>query len=401
MVGWRIALWAAIVLVALLFLWATRGILAPFVLAFLVAGLLEPTIGKMQARGMSRPVSVWIVFILFFSVVTTIGVWLTPMIAGQLAAFRDSVQSYSSQLASEANEQNVFVSWTPQALLSPPEPPSTLDKLFGSVKGVLQPLGITTRQEFVEKYVKPHQKQLTDAAQSFFNSLIGSIGAVASQVLLLVFTPIFVLLILMDMERFKARSASWIPPAIRRHVLDLVSDIFFVFIKYLRGVSIVVLWYVLVAGTLLTLLGAPYAILLAVLFALVYLIPLVGPIANAVMLFGFTALSGNTGNVVMNFPSSIVFAAVITIVYFVVMFLFDQAMFPKIVGSSVGLHPVASFFCIFAGGALFGAVGMLLAFPLAGAVKVILERLLRVTSSREGELGLPAVPMRHRQSQAG
>jgi predicted PurR-regulated permease PerM len=53
-------------------------------------------------------------------------------------------------------------------------------------------------------------------------------------------------------------------------------------------------------------------------------------------------------------------------------------------------------FVIFSGGALFGLIGMIIAFPLAGAVKVILERLLRVTSVQAETLALPMVPLRHR-----
>ena len=63
------------------------------------------------------------------------------------------------------------------------------------------------------------------------------------------------------------------------------------------------------------------------------------------------------------------------------------------VGNSVGLSPVVSMFVIFCGGALFGLPGMLIAFPLAGSVKVILDRLLRITSSSPEGLGAPVVPL--------
>ncbi len=62
----------------------------------------------------------------------------------------------------------------------------------------------------------------------------------------------------------------------------------------------------------------------------------------------------------------------------------------------MGLLPVMSMFVFLSGGALFGLVGMILAFPLAGAVKVMLDRLIRVTSSSADALDLPAVPLRHR-----
>ncbi|MFY9234989.1 MAG: AI-2E family transporter [Fimbriimonadaceae bacterium] len=400
MVGWRITLWAALVAVALLFLWAVRSILAPFILAFLISGLLEPTIRKMRMRGYSRAAAVWVVFVAFFGLLTAAGLWLSPMIVNQLGSFRDNISRYSTQLATESHQQNFFLRWTPPALLeAKPESKSSLDRLFDQYSSQFRYLGVSNKKEFIDKYIKPHEKQLTSAAQGFFNSLVGSIGALASQILLLIFTPIFVLLILFDMDRFKKRSASWIPPAIRTGVLDLLGDVFEVFIKYLRGVSIVVMWYALFAGVFLWLLGAPYPAVLAILFSLVYLVPLVGPVINALLIFAFTAISGTTSNMVFGFETPWVFGAVIALIYFAVMLLFDQVVFPKVVGSAVGLHPVASFFCIFAGGALFGAIGMLLAFPLAGAVKVILERLLRVTGSKEGTLSLPAVPLRHRVSQ--
>lgn len=84
------------------------------------------------------------------------------------------------------------------------------------------------------------------------------------------------------------------------------------------------------------------------------------------------------------------------LVYLVCHLIFDNMVYPRLVGGSVGLHPVVSMFVIFSGGALFGLVGMIIAFPLAGAVKVILERLLRVTTVQPDMLGLPPVPLRHR-----
>ncbi|MEJ5169530.1 MAG: AI-2E family transporter, partial [Fimbriimonadales bacterium] len=70
--------------------------------------------------------------------------------------------------------------------------------------------------------------------------------------------------------------------------------------------------------------------------------------------------------------------------------------YPRVVGRSVGLHPLVSMFVILSGGALFGILGMLLAFPIAGSLKVVLDRLLRVTSQTTSAATLPAVPLRHR-----
>src|SRR5688572_1841507 len=141
MVGWRITLWAAIVVVALLFLYAVRGILAPFLLAFLIAGLLEPTIRRLRMRGYSRGKAVWLVFTAFFTVITALGVWLTPVMVTQLSTFRDNVERYSTQLATESQEQNFFIRWTPPVILGPKESPSQIDAIFERFSGQLSYLG--------------------------------------------------------------------------------------------------------------------------------------------------------------------------------------------------------------------------------------------------------------------
>lgn len=399
MIGWRITLWAAIVLAAFAFLYLVRGILLPFILAFLISFLLDPTIRKLRLRGFSRGAAVALVFLVFFGALMGVAVWLTPIVGNQLGAFRDRLETYTTSMARASEERNFFVKWQPQELVKPPQPPNQLDEVLAQLRPTLQRLNLpNTREAIVDRYVKPYQRELASYVQNFFNSLLGVVTAAGSQLLLLVFTPLFVLFILMDMEKFKRRSASWIPPAIRADTMGLLSDVGQVFVKYMRGVTIVLIWYVAVASILLSLLGAPYSILLALLFALVYLIPLVGPVINALVLFTVTGLSGAAGNLFVNFSSSWVFAGIISAIYFGAMMVFDQLVYARVVGSSVGLHPVVSFFVIFAGGALFGPLGMLLAFPLAGAVKVILDRLLRVTSSTHGTLNLPSVPLRHRAS---
>jgi len=225
---------------------------------------------------------------------------------------------------------------------------------------------------------------------------LGFVSGFGSKAILLLFAPIFLVLILLDLERLKRRTVSWIPPSIRTETVDLVRDILDVFSRYLRGVATVLFWYVIVAGILLTLLGAPYSILLAILFALIYLIPYIGPIVNVALLVLVTGLSGKTGNLLFSVPSAWTFAAIIAAVFFITMTLFDQLVYTRVVGRSVGLNPVVSFFVVFSGATLFGPIGMILAFPVAGSVKIILDRLLQITSVDQSALNLPSIPLRHR-----
>lgn len=399
MVGWRISLWAVIVLTACIFLYLVRGILMPFVVAILLSVLLDPVIRKLRLRGYPRRKAVWLVWSAFVLLLIFTGVLVTPTITRQVANLRDKVDELAGQLTAYNSNENFFLRWNPRVQLGAGNTRSEIDNWFSSNSQLLQKFDLpTSRQAAISQYVEPHRKEISGAVQRFFGGLLGFVSSFGSKALLMLFTPFFVLLILLDLERFKRRATSWIPPSIREDTTSLIRDVADVFMKYLRGVTIVVLYYVIAASILLTILGAPYSILLAILFALIYLIPYLGPLVNASLLFLVTGLSGKDSMYWFHFQNPWVYAAVITAIYFGIMLLFDPLVYTRIVGNSVGLHPVVSFFVVFSGAALFGSIGMILAFPVAGSIKVILDRLLKITSTSGERLDLPVVPLRHRET---
>ncbi len=399
MVGWRVLLWAVIVLATFLFLYAVRGVLLPFVIAFALSAILDPFVRKLRLRGWSRPVSVLSVMAVFLGVLVGLGVWLGPIVTSQVGTFRGRFDDLTGQFMRVNTEDNFFVRWNPAVQAQQIQNTNPIDTLFDTYGNSLRQVGLpSSRREFIDKYVEPHRGDIGQRIQGFFSSFLGILGVAASQLLLLLFVPLLMLLILLDMEHFKRRSANWIPPSIRASTITLFSDIGQVFMKYLRGVAISVLSYMVVMSVILTILGVPYSVLLGVIFGAVYLIPYLNGIICFAVITLVTGLSGVTADWFFHFDSSWTFGVTMAVVYLVCHFIFDSLVYPRLVGGSVGLHPVVSMFVIFSGGALFGLVGMIIAFPLAGAVKVILERLLRVTSMQTDVLNLPAVPLRHRVS---
>lgn len=395
---WKIALWVVLVLFAILFLFMVRSILLPFIVAFLVAALLDPTIRRLRRRGLSRASAVSIVFFAFFGAVTLIGIVTAPLIGAQIGNFRDGLQRVSQQLAEERPEDSVFLRWNPRIRYESVGRESPIDTMLSQNSTLLERFGLpSTRRALVEQYVEPHRQNIAGYVQGFFNSFLGILTSLASQILFLILTPLLVWMLLMDLERMKVRSMTWIPPSMRAETVSLIRDLGQVVVNYLRGVAVNILIYSTLAAILLWFLGAPYPILLALLYGALYMIPYIGAFISYGSLIVITGLSGQTGNFFMSFSSSWVFAAVITLIFMVVSEAYDKVMMPRVVGQSVGLHPIVGMFVALAGGALFGLIGMLIAYPAAGAIKVILERLMRVTSSVDSEvLRLPATPLRHR-----
>ena len=395
---WRIGLWVAIVIATLAFLYAVRGILLPFILAWIIAVMLEPLVRKLRLRGFSRPAAANIIIVAFFIVVGSGIFFAVPRVSNQLNEFRISIQSLSDNLTEERANDNIYVRWNPAVMAQPPGALGFIDGALEEVSPYLAKFDLpTTRRALMDQYVEPHAKDIGKSVQSFFNGFLGIVGGAASQMLLLLFTPLFVYYLLQDMENMKIRMAGWIPPTLRANTLSLLNDIGDVFNRYLRGVVTTLMLYMIVMTILLAVLGAPYSILLGILAAIVYLIPYLGGWISTITILLVTGFSGQSGNWFYTADSSWGFAIVVAVTFLVCSTLFDQLVYPRLVGGAVKLNPLVSFFVILSGGALFGLPGMIIAFPLAGSIKVTLARLLRLTNNQAGDvLRLPAVPLRHR-----
>jgi predicted PurR-regulated permease PerM len=395
------ALWGSLVLLLLVFLYLVRGILPPFIVSFLIAALLEPSIRRLRLRGYSRFLSVLVVFLAFFGTGTGIVIWLAPKVVSQVQNVSDSVRTFADQLSRENEDANFFVRWNPRVQAEAITNPDQVDVILTKYKSSLQRMGLPTdKRAFIEQYIEPRRSQISGFFQKVFDSVLGILGGLATQLVNILLIPILTFMLLMDMENFKRRAPKWIPPSLRAGTLNIFSDIYAVFIRYLRGISIVLALYIVCACILLSVLNVPYAIVLGILFGALYLIPYIGNVIALFTAFLVVGLKGVDGTLGIHMSSPWAYGLTVALIYMGMGLIFDHLIYPQMVGNSVGLNGIVSMFVILCGGALFGIVGMLMAFPVAGSGKVILDRLLRITSKSPDGLGLPPVPMRHRASSA-
>jgi predicted PurR-regulated permease PerM len=397
MVGWRIVLWAVIVLTALTFLYMVRGILMPFVLAFIISAVLEPTIRRLRKKGWTRGSAVFAVFGVFLTSVLVLGVWLLPVVGGQLTTMRDKLTELAADFTSPNPNENYFVQWNPAARAEAETDTNQIDKFLEMNKATLERFNLPTRsQDYMHKYIEPRKGDISKAVERFFSGFIGTASSILQQGFLLLFAPLLAFMMMMDGEKFRKQSIMLIPPSIRDSTVSILADIGDVFMNYLRGVTTAVLGYMAAMSLVLTLLGVPYSIILGIIVGCVYLIPYLNGLISISLICIMTGLSGRSGDMFLHFSNSWTFGLVVAAIFFICHLTYDSLLFPRLVGKSVGLHPIVSMFVIFSCGALFGIVGMIIAFPLAGSVKVILDRLLAVAMKPTDNLNLPALPLRHR-----
>ncbi len=451
--GLRVLLWVAIVLIATWFLYSVRSVLFPFAIGLFAAALLDPSIRRLRKRGFSRGAAVWTIFLSFFISVAAIVFVLAPIIAAQFANIQGTVTAFAKnslfpptrveqfladkealklreQLGDDKYpvELPAFKAWLLDtdrrdsyysvfleverselyqhglptrrdeliANLDTPVEPGPIDKFIARYKTTLQKFNLpTTRSGFEEMFqIKKNVNELVTGAFGGAAKLVQYFG---SSILLLVLTPIITIYILLDYDNFKRRFVTWIPPTIRPATTDLMGDLGDVLAAYVRGLTKSVLLYSSIMALLLTVLGVPYSLFLGLLVGVFYLIPIIGyAISMGVIWLAITTAGDKAGFLGINFGSKGTYTIVCLVTFIVVGVLYDQLIHPRIVGRSVGLHPVVSFFVILSGGAIFGLAGMILAFPIAGMVKVILDRLIRYTTTTSLDtMDLPRIPSRH------
>ena len=398
----RIAIWVAVVCVALGFLWLVRGVLPPFILAIVVAMVLEPVVRKLGEFHVPRPAAVLSITAAFFGLVATAIILVTPRVADQINDARVNVQSLVGQWTQDEANDNVFVRWNPIVRAQPPGPLAVVDKTFEQFRPLLNQFGLPpSRRAIFDEYVTPHRNEIAKSAETYLNNFIGSLGGALASVFPLFFTPIFVIFILMDLDNIAAKAQNWIPPSLRSGVVGVSHDIVSVFQRYLQGMMVNVFLYAIVMSAVLTAVGAPYAILLALMAAALYVIPILGGWISGITILTVTALSGTTGAAWFHLGSPFAHALLVFFSFIIVSATWDVIITPKVVGSAVDLHPLVAMFVVFCGGGLFGLLGMIIAYPLAGIAKVTLARIMAVANDPNStELELPAVPPRHRTAPA-
>jgi predicted PurR-regulated permease PerM len=168
---------------------------------------------------------------------------------------------------------------------------------------------------------------------------------------------------MMDLDPMKARIQHACPPQHREWARGMSARVGQVFAAYLRGLTLICLAFGLVNYLVLGgMFQLQYAVILGLLAVVLYAIPYLGQLTLLAAAVLIAWLSGRP-------PAYTIGVAVAVLV---VGQLFDQVVTPRVMGKQVGLHPVLGVFALMVGGQLFGLIGMVLAVPVAAAIRVVL-----------------------------
>ncbi len=168
---------------------------------------------------------------------------------------------------------------------------------------------------------------------------------------------------------FVDKILNFIPNDYKIEVEILIRKLNSVFGSYLRGQLFLVFFVSSVLFIALSILGVKFALVLAIFSGFAEIIPLVGPIVAATVA-AFTAFITQSSNFYFT-PTHLVF--IVIAIYFVLRQFEDYFVAPYIMGKITNLHPLVILFAVLAGGHIAGILGLILAVPVAGMVRILLE----------------------------
>ena len=354
---------------ALLVLGIFFSVLSPLIIALVISYLLHPLVSWIEIailknikllapqtnnndknRHLRRTLSVLITYILALSLIIMFIYSLYILISGSLPRN----VNLASMLTSITNYSNTY------------------NELFGKLIATLQSSGLSEN-------IKNQLLSLIQVTQNFIgNSISGlfnSLQKFGNGLLNIILGFVIAFYLLMDDEYFKALYNDTLEMLFnRKHnekLTRFLTDVNVVVSSFIRGQLLVALIVGVTSSIALYIVGLDFAVLVGMTAGISNIIPYFGPIIGSVVAVIVGLVSGSP------------LKALLAVLALLLVHQLDGAIIsPKIVGDSVGLHPVFVILSIIIGGYFFGLVGMLIAVPVAGIIKLLLTRWIDFTKQR-------------------
>ena len=205
---------------------------------------------------------------------------------------------------------------------------------------------------------------------NLFNAVLGGIGSVGIGLFSVLFISFF---LLKDTRILHNSLFLLIPESKTSRVSKSLETIKDLLSRYFIGLILQITILFVIYSSVLLIFGIENAIVIALLCALLNLIPYIGPLIGGVLMLVLTM----TENLNLNFQTEILPTTLYVMLGYAIAQLIDNFLSqPLIFSKSVKSHPLEIFLVILIGGLLFGVLGMVLAVPLYTVIKVVLKEFL-------------------------
>ncbi|NDW46868.1 AI-2E family transporter [Ruegeria sp. PrR005] len=321
--------WGIVAVVIVLVLYLLGDVLLPFVIGGAIAYFVDPVADRLEKWGLSRSAATAVITIASVLLFVLTMVMIVPVLVAQMIDLVNTLPQLFQDF-------RTFVST---------HFPSVLDR-GSNAHQIIASVG----------------EMLKSRTGEFLQTIAGSVGSAVNVVLLLVIVPVVSVYLLLDWDRMIARIDQLLPldhaPVIRR----LAGEIDAVLASFVRGMGTVCLILGTYYAVALMLVGLQFGLVVGLIAGLVTFIPYLGALIGGALAIGLA---------LFQFWGDWFSIGLVAAIFAIGQVVEGNLLTPKLVGSSVGLHPVWLLLALSVFGALFGFVGMLVAVPVAAALGVL------------------------------
>jgi predicted PurR-regulated permease PerM len=320
--------WGIAAVVLFLMLWLLGDVLLPFILGGAMAYLLDPVADRLERVGTSRPMAVTLIALAVLLSFAILILLIIPLLVQQTRDLIDAAPDLFAQL------QTWLTTRFPQ----------------------LMDADSTVRQQLLKigEAIQARGGQL-------FNGLLSSAASVLSIVLLIVIVPVVTIYMLLDWDKMIRRIDDLLPRDHAPQIRILAREVDATLASFIRGQGTVCLILGAFYGVALMMAGLNFGLVVGVFAGLISFIPYVGSLVGGALAIGLA---------LFQFWGDWLWIGIIAGIFAFGQFVEGNILSPKLVGESVGLHPVVLIFALTVFGTLFGFVGLLVAVPVSAMMGV-------------------------------
>lgn len=327
----RVLITVLLFVLALGFLYVARATLIAFLFAIFFAYLMSPLVNRLERLLKGRGRAIAVIYTLLVALVVVFFALVGPKVTHQGARLGQSLPTLLSQVKS-----------------------GDLTNKLGYEHGWSEP---TTK--FIQSFLISHEDDITELAQR-----IGLRTAdVAKQAWLLFVVPLLSIFFLKDGRSFSDVLLSTVQSRPQREFLqNVLNDLNQMLAHFIRAQLTLAALTLIVYSGFFAAMGVPYTLVLGTLGGVLEFIPVVGPLAAALVII--------TVSLLMGYPHWLVL-----VIFMVVWRLIqDYVSSPRIMGESMELHPLAAIFGVMAGGEVAGILGIYLSIPVMASLRIVFRR---------------------------
>ena len=325
----QVKYWGIASAVFLVTLWFLGDVILPFVIGGAIAYFLDPVADRLERMGLSRAASAVVISLVALFIFVIMALLVIPLLLEQAV----QLFNIAPQLARDL--QGFLSDHFPSIF----QPESTLHKTLLSLGEAIRERG-----------------------GQVFQTLLNSAASLIDLVLLIVIVPVVAFYLLYDWDHLVAKIDGLLPRDHAPVIRDLASQIDRTLASFIRGMGTVCLVLGTYYAIALMLVGLQFGLVVGAFAGLITFIPYVGSIVGGVLAVGLA---------LFQFWGDWLSVGLVAAIFVSGQVIEGNVLTPKLVGSSVGLHPVWLIFALSAFGTLFGFVGMLVAVPVAASLGVI------------------------------